>query len=108
MEHVHYWGPHVHWLWFIPSLFMILMFLIGCRMFRRALTGRRGTGHLSRWRALGCCSHGAVTTGNRAHDAPGEILDLRYVRGEITKEQYEQMKNDIVSGQSQPGPEDVS
>jgi putative membrane protein len=28
-----------------------------------------------------------------------EILDLRYARGEITREQYELMKNDLSSGQ---------
>ena len=27
MEHAHCWGPHLHWFWFIPFLFMILMFV---------------------------------------------------------------------------------
>lgn len=29
---------------------------------------------------------------------PEEILDLRYARGEITRDQYDQMKQDLIPG----------
>jgi len=48
-----------------------------------------------------------ITQSNRRQDTPGnqqldseaplEILKKRYARGEITKEQYEEMKRDLLS-----------
>lgn len=35
-----------------------------------------------------------------------EILDMRYARGEITKEQYVQMKDDLRKDRMGPGPND--
>lgn len=34
-------------------------------------------------------------TADQNHLSPQEILNLRYSRGEITREQYEQMKRDL-------------
>ena len=46
---------------------------------------------------MGCGYHGAMDHGmmNQAQADPRAILDQRYARGEITREQYEQMKQDI-------------
>jgi len=62
------------WWWIIPIAMMILCFL----MMRR---------------------HGGCTTGwsRSRHDGGSakEILDRRYARGEIDKEEYEQKKRDL-------------
>jgi putative membrane protein len=62
------------WWWIIPIAMMILCFL----MMRR---------------------HGGCTTGwSRSRQDGGsakEILDRRYARGEIDKEEYEQKKRDL-------------
>ncbi len=34
-------------------------------------------------------------TTDQGHLTPREVLDLRYSRGEITREQYDQMKTDL-------------
>jgi len=65
------------WWWIIPLAMMILCFL----MMRR----RRG----------------CMTDWSRPHHDTGsakEILDKRYARGEIGKEEYQQKKKDISQG----------
>jgi putative membrane protein len=37
-------------------------------------------------------------TGSRQHETPLDVLKRRYAAGEITKEQFDQMKKDITSG----------
>jgi uncharacterized membrane protein len=54
-----------------------------------------------------------VKTGKRpttywCSETPFQILDQRYAKGDITKDQYEQMKRDIESDSQRPGPEDGS
>lgn len=63
-----------HWWWIIPIAMMILCFLM---MFRR---------------------RGCMTNWSGPHQDSGSakaILDKRYARGEIGKEEYEQKKKDI-------------
>lgn len=108
MEHTYYWGPHLHWFWIIPLLFMVLMFVCAFRMFRRAGSWRRGSWRRTGWQSFGCCVPGRDLAERRSTAAPGEILDQRYARGEITKEQYKQMKNDIDSQQLNSSSEDDS
>lgn len=100
MEHAYCWGPHLHWFWFMPFLFMILMFVFGCRIFRRAVRWRKGAWRRAGWQAFGCCGPTGGPADNWPADTPGQILDQRYVKGEITKEQYEQMKQDTKSRKS--------
>jgi putative membrane protein len=70
-------GNGFPWWWIIPIAMMILCFLMMLR--------RRGC--MTNWSG----SH---------HDAGSaqEILDKRYARGEIGKEEYEQKKKDITQG----------
>jgi len=100
MEHAYCWGSHLHWFWFIPFLFMILMFVFGCRMFRFTGGWRRGSWRRAGWQSFGGCDPGRDPADRRSADTPGQILNQRYARGEITKEQYKQMKRDIESRQS--------
>jgi putative membrane protein len=76
----YYAGPF----FFFPFGFLVLAFLIFA-VFRFAFWGwgwRRGYYHGS-W-------------GASSDPYALQILDQRYARGEITKEQYDQMKNDIL------------
>lgn len=95
MEHAYFWSPHLHWFWIIPFLFMILMLVFALRAFRRAANWRRGTGRLTGWQFLDCCIPGQRQMERWWTEPPGQILDQRYASGEITKEQYEQMKSDL-------------
>jgi putative membrane protein len=63
-----------HWWWLIPIAMMVLCFFM--------MRGRGG--------CRGSRSRSPHTGSAR------EILDLRYARGEIGKEEYEQKKRDIV------------
>jgi putative membrane protein len=82
-------GAHGHWLWVIPVLFMILMVVCVVRWTRYARRWRAGTGDRWDWNSFGCC-------GPR-REGTSQILDRRYAEGEITREQYEQIKRDLES-----------
>ena len=76
----YYWGPHFFgWMWIIPAIFLIvcLVFLFTF-LFRGP--GWWGGRHWHR-----------ADNGESARD----ILDKRYARGEITKDQYEEMKRTL-------------
>ena len=68
------WGGFP-WMWIFPLIFLIVMLIL---FFRRG---------------------GSPMGGN--HDVHGkaesarELLDRRYARGEITREEYQQIKNDF-------------
>lgn len=64
------------WMWIFPLTFLIVMLLF---LFRG------GAGFPM------CGSHG---THNREQTAR-ELLDRRYARGEISREEYQQMKKDL-------------
>ena len=63
-----------HWWWIIPMAMMILCFITMC--------GHRG-------RRMGWPRPGHIPESGR------EILDQRYARGEISKEEYEEKKRDL-------------
>lgn len=107
MDCTHLWGPHTHWFWVMPLLFMLLMIVFAAVMARRARSWRCGFGRTwpgwagwdqrgQRWAARGCA------------ETPRRILDRRYARGEITREEYEQMRREVESEPRHPGSEGVS
>lgn len=68
-----WWGWGHTWMWIFPLIFFGL-----CAYFMFAMSG--GMGH-----------HWARSGGESA----GEILDRRYAKGEISREQYQEMKRTL-------------
>lgn len=99
MESIHVRGTHTHWFWIIPFLFMILMIVCAIRMARRMDSWRYGAGRFGPGR-FGCWGPGHGPTTRWWSETPLEILDRRYASGEITTDQYEQMRHDIESSTS--------
>lgn len=95
MEHVYCWGPHFHWFWLIPPLFFVLMLVFACRMFRRVGIRRSGAGRRVGWQPFGCCGFDPSRSEPGSDLTPSQILDRRYASGEITKEQFIQLKRDL-------------
>ena len=77
----YWWGPHMFaWMWIFPLSFLIVcLFFLFAFLFRNpgSFCGRRDRRDLS--------------------EAVREILDRRYASGEITVEQYEEMKRVLLS-----------
>ena len=107
MEYTHLWGPHTHWFWIIPFLVMILMIVFATRMARRTGAWRCGVGRFGRGR-FSCWVPGQGPMAYRWSETPFQILDRRYASGEITKQQYEQMRHDFESSPSHSGLGDES
>jgi len=76
-------------MWVFPMIMPVVMLaaLILCLYF---MFGRGGGG--SSWQPLGG-SHG----GGREVESPLDILKARYAKGEINKDEYEQIKRDLKS-----------
>jgi putative membrane protein len=74
MEPWHWWWPAMGFMWIVPLFFLIVVLVF---LFR---------GPPSFWRG--------DSRGERRETAR-EILDRRYAGGEITKEQYEEMKRTL-------------
>lgn len=94
MDCTQWWGPGFHGLWIFPLIFMILMVVFAVFMIRRAGSWSSGHGQNHGWGPFGWWGPGHGPMG-RWSETPREILDRRYASGELTKEQYEQMKRDI-------------
>ena len=78
----YYWGPHFFgWMWIFPFTFVIL-----CLVFLFVFLFRGPRWFFGHWD-----HHGSRETAR-------EILDRRYASGEITKEQYEEIKRSLGGG----------
>jgi putative membrane protein len=74
----YWWGPHFFgWMWVFPALFMLVCFLF---VFSCVFRGRMPWSRPDR---------------GRGRETPREILDRRYAGGEVTTEQYEQMRRTL-------------
>lgn len=71
-------------MWIFPMIMIVIMLL-----FAFGIIGRRGFG--PPW-ARGSGSHHRETPDS---ETPLEILKKRYAKGEVTKEEFDQMKNDL-------------
>jgi putative membrane protein len=90
MEPHMWWEGGFRWMWIFPFTFMVLMMLfMGLCVF---------------WffRRSGCPMCGWWNTPRTKDlEAPRQILDRRYASGEITKEQYEGIMQDLERRKSQ-------
>jgi len=78
---LYWWGLHMAvWMWILP-----LTLLVVCLVFLVAFLVRG-----PRW------FHGRESR-RLLHEAAREILDRRYASGEITREQYEEMRR-VIAG----------
>jgi putative membrane protein len=75
MEPYHWWWPMWGVMWILPLLFLILLVVFLFRGPAWLWRGRSG------W--------------DDKRESPREILDRRYASGEITKEQYEEMRRTL-------------
>lgn len=90
MDGTHLVGPHWHLAWIVPFLFMILMCFLVTRTARRSRAWQRGG-----WGGVSCWGPGTDRRPHPWQDSPRRILDRRFASGEITREQYEEMKTDL-------------
>lgn len=68
------WGGFP-WMWIFPLIFLVVMLLFLFRMGGRSM----------------CSGHGT----HKREESAREILDRRYARSEISREEYQQMKKDL-------------
>lgn len=66
-----------HWLWMVVWLGFLILIIVGIFLIVRALAGRKAGGDGGGKSAL-------------------DILNERYARGEITREEYNERKKDIL------------
>ena len=73
-----YWGEHMMW-WFMPMFPMVgmIIFIVIAVVVLKAIFGR-----------------GSICS--KSSETPLEILKKRYARGEISREEFKKMKDDIM------------
>jgi len=76
-EHTMWWP--MGGMWIFPLIFILFIVCIAFMVF---------------WRG-GCCMS-RRGPGSKHGDSAIDILDKRYAKGEITKEEYDEMKRDIL------------
>ena len=85
------WGMMLHWLWAMPFIFIVSGFI--CVLFLMGRAGSRTPHPLSGWHL----PHLPFV-----RETAQEILDRRYASGEITTEQYEEMKMRLRQWEQKP------
>ena len=78
MDPTQWWGHGFGFMWIIPLFFFTVLIIFMLRMFGRGSSG--------------CGSHRDNTT---HQENAREILDKRFAKGEINKEEYEEMKKTL-------------
>jgi putative membrane protein len=78
MDPTLWWGHGFGFMWIFPLLFFVVIML-----FMRGMCGQG---------SRGCGSHGHGTS---HEENAREILDKRFAKGEISKEEYEGMKKSL-------------
>jgi putative membrane protein len=76
--------PWMGWMWVFPVIFLIIMLVLAGRVGWPMCMGRR--------------EHRDARADNAS---PRDVLDARYAKGDLTREEYLQMKSDL-EGPSRP------
>ncbi len=71
-------GPGMGWMWMFPLLFFLLMIAMMGFFWRR--------GFRLPWCGM---------MGDHSHETPRQILDRRFASGEVTKEQYDEIRRSL-------------
>ena len=88
MEPGNFWSSGM---WIFPIVMMIIMLFFMSRMFGR------GGGFKPPWlQDSGGDRQDSVGTDSGGAESPVDILNTRYAKGEISKEEYDQMKSDLI------------
>ncbi|MEE9466406.1 MAG: SHOCT domain-containing protein [Candidatus Neomarinimicrobiota bacterium] len=86
-------GPENFWssgMWIFPLVMIIIMLFFMSRMFGRGGIKPPWMQDSSRERQV------TEGPGSGGSESPEDILNKRYAKGEITKEEYDQMKSDLL------------
>jgi putative membrane protein len=78
MDPTQWWGHGFGFMWLLPLLFFVVLIF-----FMRGMFGQG---------SFGCGSRGGNTP---PRESAREILDKRFAKGEITKEEYEEMRKTL-------------
>jgi putative membrane protein len=78
MDPTQWWGHGFGFMWLLPLLFFVVFIF-----FMRGMFGQG---------SFGCGPRGGNT---RPQESAREILDKRFAKGEITKEEYEETKKSL-------------
>ena len=78
MEPGHWWGHGFGFMWLMPVFFLLILFFCMRGMFGRGTPSSDNQGH-------------SLTHQENARD----ILDKRFAKGEVSKEEYEEIKNTL-------------
>ena len=80
-------GPCLLWgggMWVFPMIGIVVFLLVVYFMFTRVFTGGRSF-----------CGWGGQGGGSTDMQSPMDVLKMRYVKGEIDREEFERMKKGI-------------
>jgi uncharacterized membrane protein len=89
----HMWSGGMGWWWVFPLLFMLLM-IGACAGLMYFIGHRSGSGHhFGPWHMMGS----GRSWGDPAYAAL-QVLNERFARGEIAKQEYEDKKASLLSG----------
>jgi len=85
-----WWGMHGAGFWWIFPLFFLVLMVVMCVFMMRG----GGMGCMWRDRHMGSPESRDLTkrSGAEPHESARDILDKRFAKGEITKEEYQEMK----------------
>jgi len=78
MDPTQWWGHGFGFMWLLPLLFFVVLIF-----FMRGMFGQG---------SFGCGSRGGNTP---SRESAREILDKRFAKGEVTKEEYEEMRKTL-------------
>lgn len=91
------WGMGMHWLWAMPLIFVVAGVI--CLLFLLSRVPR----HMQPWFGWHMPHMPHMPSMPWAHETAQQILDRRFVSGDINKEQYEDVKRSLLQWEGKSG-----